>query len=283
MSHPHIDPTGSRPEPQQRVAGGTAAELGHPLLELRWYGELARLLADPVMCGRGVPRGDGRSVLLLPGFLAGDSSLSLLALFLRRIGYRPIRCGIWFNSGCFATFDRRMVDRLVGAHERSGRRVAIIGHSRGAHYARSLAARHPNLVSDVVAMGAGLEDPLDVSALCHTGAVAVRTVLHTGDPRRAALGCLTAGCTCAPSRAFNMAVPNQVRVTSIFSRTDGVVRWSSCVVDYATCVEVPGSHLGMMCSRHTYRAVAHALAEPSSSDSSDSEISPVTTGRKNDG
>jgi triacylglycerol lipase len=265
MSHPHFDPTGSQPEPQQSVAGGTAAELGHPLLELRWYGELARLLADPVMCGRGVPRGDGRSVLLLPGFLAGDNSLSLLALFLRRIGYRPIQCGIWVNSGCFATFDRRMVERLLGAHDRSGRRVAIIGHSRGGHYARSLAARHPNLVSHAVVMGTGLEDPLDVSALCRWAAVTAQTVLHTGDPQRAALGCLTADCTCAPSQAFNMAVPDQVRMTSIFSRTDGVVRWLSCVADYATCVEVPGSHLGMMCNRHAYRAVAHALAQPSTS------------------
>ena len=198
MNHPLFDPTGSQPEPPPTVAAGTAAEFGHPLLELRWYGELARLVADPVMCGRGVPRGDGRSVLLLPGFLAGDSSLSLLALFLRRIGYRPIRCGIRLNSGCFATFDRRMVGKLVRAHDRSGRRVAIIGHSRGGHYARSLAARHPNLVSHLVAMGTGLEDPLDVSALCHWAAVTAQTVLHTGDPQRAALGCLTAGCTCAP-------------------------------------------------------------------------------------
>jgi pimeloyl-ACP methyl ester carboxylesterase len=199
MNHPHFDPTGSQPEPPPIVVA-SRPEWTHSLLELRWYGELARLVVDPVMCGRGVPRGDGRSVLLLPGFLAGDSSLSLLALFLRRIGYRPIRCGIRLNSGCFATFDRRMVDRLVGAHDRSSRRVAIIGHSRGGHYARSLAARHPNLVSHLVAMGTGLEDPLDVSALCHAGAVTVRTVLHTGDPQRAALGCLTAGCTCAPSR-----------------------------------------------------------------------------------
>jgi len=86
MNHALFDPTGSQPEPPPVVAAGTAAEFGHPLLELRWYGELARLIADPVMRGRGVPRGDGRSVLLLPGFLAGDSSLSLLALFLRRIG-----------------------------------------------------------------------------------------------------------------------------------------------------------------------------------------------------
>jgi hypothetical protein len=63
---------------------------GHPLLELRCYAELTRLLADPVFRGHGVPHGDGRSVLLLPGFLAPDCSLRLLAQFLRRIGYHPV-------------------------------------------------------------------------------------------------------------------------------------------------------------------------------------------------
>src|SRR5258705_11263985 len=254
-------PTGSEPQPPPIVAG-TAAEFGHPLLELRWYGELARLVADPVMGGRGVPRGDGRSVVLLPGLLAGDSSLSLLALFLRRIGYRPIQCGIRLNSGCFATFDRRMVGKLVRAHDRSGRRVAIIGHSRGGHYARSLAARHPNLVSHVVTMGTGLEDPMDVSALCHWAAATVRSALHTGDPQRAAFGCLTAGCTCAPSRAFNMAVPEQGTVTSIFSPTPGGVPWAACPAPPAVCVEVPGSYLGMACSRPPHRPVAQACAAP---------------------
>jgi hypothetical protein len=43
MNHPLFDPTDSQPEPPPIVAAGTAAEFGHPLLELRWYGELARL------------------------------------------------------------------------------------------------------------------------------------------------------------------------------------------------------------------------------------------------
>jgi hypothetical protein len=54
-----------------------AAKLYRSALENRAYLELARLLADPVL--RGVPGGDGRAVLLLPGYLAGDRSLSLLA------------------------------------------------------------------------------------------------------------------------------------------------------------------------------------------------------------
>jgi len=77
---------------------------GTHLRELRWQAELARLLADPVWRGHGLPRGDGGPVLLIPGFLAGDQSLSVLATFLRRIGHAPRRAGI--PSTCAARISR---------------------------------------------------------------------------------------------------------------------------------------------------------------------------------
>jgi triacylglycerol lipase len=47
-------------------------------------------LVDPVFrAASGVPRGDGRPVVLLPGFLAGDQTLALMAAWLRRLGYAP--------------------------------------------------------------------------------------------------------------------------------------------------------------------------------------------------
>jgi hypothetical protein len=53
---------------------------GRPLAETRARLELGRLLSDPVLYGGGgVPRGDGRPVVLMPGFLAGDQTLSVLA------------------------------------------------------------------------------------------------------------------------------------------------------------------------------------------------------------
>ena len=61
---------------------------GNHVRELRWQAELARLLVDPVWRGVGVPRGDGSHVLLIPGFLAGDESLGILASWLKRVGYR---------------------------------------------------------------------------------------------------------------------------------------------------------------------------------------------------
>jgi len=55
--------------------------------------------------------------------------------------------------------------------------------------------------------------------------------------------------------------PDSVPLTSIDSRGDGVVWWEACKVDYARCVEVTGSLVGLACNRHAYRAIADALAE----------------------
>ena len=73
---------------------------GRPLAETRWTAELARLVVDPVFHGGGVPHGDGRPVLLAPGLGGGDQTLAVLALWLRRIGYRPHTAGFVANTGC---------------------------------------------------------------------------------------------------------------------------------------------------------------------------------------
>jgi hypothetical protein len=60
-----------------------------------------------------------------------------------------------------------------------------------------------------------------------------------------------------------------VPLTSIYSRGDGVVWWEACVVPYATCVEVTGSHVGLCFNRKAYRAIAEALAACEASDASE--------------
>src|SRR3982074_753055 len=52
---------------------------------------------DPVYYGRGVPGGDGRPVLLIPGFLAGDQTLLTMPAWLRRMDYKPEVAGISFK------------------------------------------------------------------------------------------------------------------------------------------------------------------------------------------
>jgi triacylglycerol lipase len=48
--------------------------------EARWILEAARLAVEPAWRGRaGIPRGDGRAVVLVPGFGGGDYTLAALA------------------------------------------------------------------------------------------------------------------------------------------------------------------------------------------------------------
>ena len=243
---------------------GLPAQLwwGAHLREVRWQAELARLLVDPVWRGVGLPRGDGGPVLLLPGFLAGDSSLQVMAGWLRRLGYAPRRAGIALNVRCSDHAVDRLEQGLHHIHLRTGRKVAIVGHSRGGHFAKALAQRRPDEVSQVISLGSGLDDPFDISEPTRIMVEGVKRVIHARDPQRAAQGCFTHTCLCRYSRDFAAPFPPGVPLTSVYSKGDGVVRWRACVVPYARCVEVRGSHVGLAFNRHVYREIATTLAAP---------------------
>jgi pimeloyl-ACP methyl ester carboxylesterase len=234
---------------------------GNHLGELRWQLDAARLLVSRVLRGHGVPRGDGRPVLLLPGFLAGDYTLATMALWLRRIGYRPSGANFVANVSCSDQALRRVERRAERLAARHGRRVAVIGHSRGAHLAKALATRRPELVSHVVGLGGGLSDQLAISAPTRAAVAVVRS-WHQRNNGLAREDCLTDGCSCDYTRAYSAPFPESVRLTSVYSEEDGVVRWQSCVVPYAENVKVSGTHTGLAFNAEAYRAIADALSEP---------------------
>jgi triacylglycerol lipase len=196
--------------------------------------------------------------VLLPGFLAGDYTLAVMAGWLRRIGYRPATAGMVANVDCSARALARVEAAVERARTASGRRVAVLGHSRGGHLARAAAARRPDAISHVVVLGAALARQLDISAPTRAAVSAVRGVHRRISPERAT--CLTDECGCAFGQAFVAPFPGDVRLTSIYSRGDGVVWWASCAAPEATNVEVTGSHVGLAFNRKAYRAIAEALA-----------------------
>jgi pimeloyl-ACP methyl ester carboxylesterase len=248
--------------PDLETAHGAERWWGRPLAETRWQLELARLLVDPVIWGHEVPRGDGRPVVLLPGFLAGDQTLLVLAAWLRRIGYRPFTCGFVANVQCSDRALERVERRVEQVHRRHGRRVAVIGHSRGGHFARAIGHRRPDAVSHAVSVGAGLREMLAVSYPTEGAVAAARDLQRRTGGARSPL-CLTEACDCAFARDFTQPFPtDRVRLTSIYSKGDGVVRWQAALAPDAECVEVTGSHVGLIFNRKTYRALAAALAAP---------------------
>ncbi|MBA3306553.1 MAG: alpha/beta hydrolase [Thermoleophilaceae bacterium] len=222
--------------------------------------ELAALLRDPVFRGEGVSDGRGQPVMLIPGFLAGDDSLRLMARWLKGTGHHPCRAGIRANVSCSGVAIDRLEARLEHLVERQGRRAAIVGHSRGGSFARVLAHRRPDLVSGFVLLGCPQTDPLAIHPLVRAQIETVATLGGLGLPGLFSRECLEGEC-CTPFwDEFFAPVPRGIRHVSVYSRTDGVVRWKACLDEHSELVEVRSSHCGMAWHPDVYRAVADSLA-----------------------
>lgn len=239
------------------------ARLRIPLwAEGRLLFEHAALLRSAVWRGQGVPHGAGAPVLLVPGFLAGDPSLGAMAAWLRRIGYRPCRAGMRANVDCTT----RALDRLEGTLEtlaqRFGRRMALVGQSRGGSMARVLAVRRPDLVERIVCLGSPVLDQLAVHPLVRAQVTALGLLGTAGVPGLFSRGCGSGAC-CELTREQALGrFPDDVGFVAVYSRSDGIVDWRACLDPAARLAEVRSSHVGMGVSAEVYRVVASALAAP---------------------
>ncbi|MGO9604086.1 MAG: esterase/lipase family protein [Candidatus Binataceae bacterium] len=203
--------------------------------------------------------GKGKLVMLIPGFMAGDITLSPLANFCRLTGHRAVMSGIWTNSECPREALERLGKRLEQVSERHGGPVVVIGHSLGGVYARELGHRYPDRIERVITMGSPIHRVRDAAN------VLVRAVAHgVARVRGKAEGCLSESCACGLSIA-NLK-PASVPTTVIYSRTDGVVHWETCVdrgnSPMVENVEVMSSHVGMAVSADVYKVIANRLVLP---------------------
>lgn len=226
--------------------------------ELRYGAELARLLASSDY--RSVKRrADAPPTLLIPGFMAGDRSLSVLRGWLRRRGHRVRMSGIRTNVACAEVLVARIDKRLHKLAEEAGEPVFLIGQSRGGALARALAVRNPDAVAGFVTLGSPVVDSLAVSSQVLRTVRWVAALGDIGVPGVFSSSCKDGAC-CAAFRAELAApLPHDMRATAIYSRSDGIVDWRSCVDPHADAVEVQSSHCGMSVHLDVYRALDRAL------------------------
>jgi pimeloyl-ACP methyl ester carboxylesterase len=221
--------------------------------------EFSGLMRSSVWRGEGVADGDGQPVMLVSGLLAGDGSLNFMARWLKKTGHRPCRAGIAFNVDCSERAVERLERRLECLAEDSGQKVAVVGQSRGGSFARVLAVRRPDLVSGIVTLGSPLKHRLAIHPLVRASIIGMGVLGTAGLDGLMRRSCLWGDCCTDFWSDFEADYPPGVGFVSIYSRTDGIVKWKACLDPSAQQVEVRASHIGMAVNAEVYRAIAESL------------------------
>jgi triacylglycerol lipase len=230
-----------------------------PLLgELRYGRELARLLASRTF--RAVkPRAQAPPVLLVPGFMAGDASLAILRQWLQRRGHRVHMSGIRANVGCSEEHVARLAEQLRALHSETEQQVFLIGQSRGGTFSRALAVREPGAVTGLAMLGSPVIDGLAVSSHVLRTVRLVATLGDLGVPGMLSRSCADGDCCERFREELAAPLPAHVHATAMYTYSDGIVDWRSCVDRYAQPIAVDSSHCGMSVNVNVYRALDRAL------------------------
>jgi pimeloyl-ACP methyl ester carboxylesterase len=198
---------------------------------------------------------------VIPGFLGSDNYLIELYYWLRRIGYKSYYSRIGRNAECPDVLTERLFATMDQAYAETGRKLRLVGHSLGGLIARSAAAQRPEQVEQVISLASPFRDirvhPMIMAA---AGFVRGRIVRERGNGH-VERGCYTGNCTCHFAEALRNDMPASVKRTAIYTKTDGVVDWRSCIEDDDKLnVRVEGTHSGLAFNPQVYRTIGVLLA-----------------------
>lgn len=235
--------------------GSVVTEAGRYALRSVAEGRVRRRTA---YVGRTAERAS-EPVVLVPGFLAGDGSLALMARELRRAGFRTYRSHIRANIGCTVNAADQLEARLESVAIRRGSRVQLVGHSLGGMLARGVAVRRPDLVSGIVTLGSPMLAPAAHHVSLGLSVELFVRLSRAGVPGLLAEACVAGACARQSFDESRRPMPDGVAFTAIYSRRDGIVDWRACVDPLATPVEVVASHLGMALDPRVIDEVRAAL------------------------
>jgi triacylglycerol lipase len=231
--------------------------------ELRYGGELVRLLAGSALAGGPLlARRHERAqpVMLIPGFMAGDRSLTLMRTWLRRCGHPVAMSGMRLNAGCAERIVSRLEEQLSSFAARHDEPVVLIGQSRGGALARSLAVREPESVAALVMLGSPVCDPLAVSPQVLRTVKLMARLGDLGISRVFSSECADGKCCESFREDMTAPLPEHAEAISVFSRSDGIVDWHACLDPHCRNIEVDSSHCGMSVHPGVYRVLDELLS-----------------------
>ena len=216
--------------------------------EARIVAEWPAMRVSMPLVRRAAPRGAGEPVLVAPGFGADDSWTASLRGFLTSLGYDVRGWGLGRNHGRVPQLIPELAEQTARFVEETGRPVRLIGWSLGGYLVREVARERPELVQDVLTLGAPI----------------------VGGPK------YTASAPMYVKKGYDLdeieaeveereSEPIEAPIRAVYSRSDGVVAWRACIDHRSPLIthhEVASSHLGLVASPTVFRLVAELLADP---------------------
>ena len=194
------------------------------------------------------PRGDGRPVMLLPGYATDEASMRPLGAYLRYLGYDVYDWGLGRNRGDVDGYIVEVGDRVTKlSADLDGESLTLIGWSLGGVIAREVARLYEPCVREVITLGTPI----------------------IGGPKYTAAAKRFSDYAGLDLDDFEKHVHERnsigIRqpVTSIYSKLDGIVGWQASVDIYneqARNIEVYSSHFGIGVNGKVWRLIADILA-----------------------
>ena len=233
---------------------------------------LAEYAAMRRMNRSALPPGDGHPVVIFPGLASSEHSLAPLVSCCADLGYATYDWGRGYNLGPHGDVDAwlgRLAAEIATIARTHDRPASLIGWSLGGIYARELAKLMPRQVRQVVTLGAPF--------------AGAGTGTHVGWLFRLLSG---RSPSLDEALARRLRTPPPVPCTSIYSRSDGIVAWRSCLESGRDAshptenIEVRGSHSGMGWNPRVLAIVADRLAQPATAWRPYGSAAPVAAVRK---
>jgi hypothetical protein len=206
--------------------------------------DIARFIVNVPALAALPKNGDGRPVVLVPGFGADDASLIPLRRFLARRRHDVYPSGLGRVGDDVMALASRVATRVRSVSALTGQRVSIVGWSIGGVLAREAARDNPDVVARVITMGTPVEGGPSYTALASRYPEAMKAGIRALIEER---------------HRVDIAVP----VTALWSENDGIVLPAACI-DHRTPgaenVQVSCTHLGFGVDPTVFRIVADRLA-----------------------
>ncbi|MBL8189474.1 MAG: alpha/beta fold hydrolase [Acidobacteria bacterium] len=192
------------------------------------------------------PRSKTAPVILVPGWLAPEVSLTPLRWFLKTQGYDARHWGMGTNRGEPERDSALLAEKIVAMSKTTGHPVALIGWSLGGVIARETARLVPQAVASVITFGTPV-----VGGPTYT----------LGATRWGRAECERIS---RKIEELDQTSPITVPITAIFSRRDEVVSWPACIdrlSPKAKHFEVSSTHVSMGLDPDVWKIVAQQLRE----------------------